>query len=136
MSKIFIDTNILVSAIIFDGNELEVILESYHRGDKVYISEHILEEATRVFLKKFPEHIELFETFIEISEITIIKKEVYSNNIIDIKGIRDKYDAHVIACAKKLNCDHVITGDKDILSYTNTNDDIDAITSFDYLSLM
>lgn len=74
MSRIFIDTNILISAIVFDGNELEVIIKAVGNGNKVIISEHIVEEATRVILKKFPDHIELFENFLETAEIKIIPK--------------------------------------------------------------
>ena len=54
MNKIFIDTNILISAIVFDKKELELIIRCASEGDKIYISEHILEEATRVFMKKIP----------------------------------------------------------------------------------
>lgn len=75
MSKLFIDTNILISAIVFDGNELDVIIESVNRGDEAFISDHITEEATRVILKKFPDYIEIFENFIETSEIKIIERE-------------------------------------------------------------
>ena len=117
MNRIFIDTNILVSAIVFDGNELDVILTSIKREDQVFISEHIIEEATRVFMKKFPEYLELFDSFIELSGIEIIEKSKSSDKISSIKNIRDKYDAHVIACAERVECNYIISGDKDLLSY-------------------
>ena len=132
MSKIFIDTNILISAIVFDGNELDVIIESVNRGDEVFISEHIIEEATRVFLRKFPDYVEIFENFIETSEMKIIKKGKYLYSIQNIKDIRDKYDAHVIACAEIMKCDFIVTGDKDLLTYSSSKTLI--ITSKEYLS--
>ena len=131
-SKIFIDTNILISAIVFDGNELNVIIESAKRGDEIFISEHIIEEAARVFLKKFPDYIETFENFIKISEIEIIEKNHYMDSIQQIDSVRDKYDAHVIACAERLNCDFIISGDKDLLTYSKSKTLI--ITSKEYLS--
>ena len=133
MSKLFIDTNILISAIVFDRNELDVIIESVNRGDETFISAHIVEEATRVFLKKFPDYIEIFENFIETSEIKIIEKGIYLDSIEKVDSIRDKYDAHVIACADLLNCDYIITGDKDLLSYSKSKTLI--ITSKEYLSM-
>jgi len=107
MSKIFSDTNVLISAIVFDKKELKLIIRCVDDSDNLFISEHILEEATCIFLKKF----------IEISNIQIIKKKVYEKRIKQFQDIRDKYDAHVIACAKAKKCDFIITGDKDILNY-------------------
>jgi len=117
MSKIFLDTNVLISAIVFDKKELELIIRCVDDSDDLYISEHIFEEAMRVFLKKFPEHVEFFKKFIEISNIQIIKKKIYEKSIKKFQDIRDRYDAHVIACAKAKKCDFIITGDKDILNY-------------------
>ncbi|MFW9879408.1 MAG: putative toxin-antitoxin system toxin component, PIN family [Candidatus Thorarchaeota archaeon] len=117
MSKIFLDTNILISAIVFDKKELELIIRCVDDSDILYISEHIFEEAMRVFLKKFPEHVEFFKKFIEISNIKIIKKKVYEQSIKNFQNIRDKYDAYVIAAAKANKCNYIITGDKDILNY-------------------
>lgn len=133
MSRLFIDTNILISAIVFDGNELEVIIRSLQRFDEIVISEHIIEEATRVVLKKFPDHIDLFENFIETSNIRIVNKEEYMDSIRDIDGIRDRYDAHVIACAQRMDCDYIISGDNDLLTFSGSS--VIIITSKEYLSM-
>ncbi len=130
MFKIFIDTNILISAIVFDKKELELIIRSVSEGDHLVISEHILEETTRVFMDKFPEYLEAFEKFIEVSDIEIIKRRVYMNKIKKYSDIRDKYDAHVIACADASNCKLIISGDKDILSYKHRNIKIMNATNF------
>jgi len=131
MNKIFIDTNILISAIVFDKKELELIIRCASEGDKLYISEHILEEATRVFMKKFPEYIEMFEKFIEISEMEIVNKKIYQNKIKKFEEIRDKYDAHIIACAEISKCKFIITGDKDLLEYKHKT--IKIMKSSEYL---
>lgn len=131
MTKLFIDTNILISAIVFDKKELELIIRSTSEGDILFISEHILEEATRVFMKKFPEFIEIFDKFIKISEIKIVKKKYYESKIKRFEDIRDQYDAHVIACAETMNCEYIITGDKDILEYKQNL--VKSMTSSEYL---
>ena len=130
MCKIFIDTNILISAIVFDKKELELIIRSASEGDQLVISEHILEEATRVFMDNFPKYIESFEKFIEVAGIEIIKRKVYINKIKKFTDIRDKYDAHVIACAEASNCKFIISGDKDLLSYKHRNLKIMIATNF------
>jgi len=39
MNRFFIDTDVLVSGIVFDGNELEVIIKSLESGDEIiYLS--------------------------------------------------------------------------------------------------
>ena len=133
MVRIFIDTNILISAIVFDRKELELITSSINKKYKIYISEHILEEASRVIKKKFPENMKMFEKFIRISKIEIIIKKVYENEIKKYIDIRDKYDTHVIACASAFRCDFIISGDKDVLSYEHH--DIKIMNSADFIKL-
>lgn len=129
--RIFIDTNVLVSGIVFDGNELEVIIKSLESGDEIYISEHILEEATRVFMKDFPKHLDMFEKFIELADFNIVEKKEYSEAIKNFDDIRDKYDAHVVACADEKDCDFIISGDKDLLEYPKKN--IEIVRAPEYL---
>ncbi len=124
MNKIFVDTNVLISAIVFDRKELEALIKSVSKGISLIISEHILEEATRVFLKKFPEHVSLLKEFIENTGFEIIEKCEYEYTIAHHLSIRDKYDAHVIACAESVHCDVILSGDKDVLSYEHETIDI------------
>lgn len=131
MNRLFIDTNVLVSGIVFDGNELEIIVKSLEKGYEIYISEHIIEEATRVFMKDFPKHLDMFEKFIELAEIKIVEKEDYSEAIQDFDDIRDKYDAHVVACAEKKDCDFIISGDKDLLEYSQES--VEVVRAPEYL---
>lgn len=134
MTRIFIDTNILVSAIVFDKKELELIVRSIDQGDTIFVSEHIIEESDRVFKNKFHGYTEIFDKFIKTSELEVIKKKVYNNKIRNHKTIRDKYDAHVIACAEEVNCEYIISGDKDILSYKHKK--IRILRSSEYLKLL
>ncbi|MFW6038340.1 MAG: putative toxin-antitoxin system toxin component, PIN family [Candidatus Saliniplasma sp.] len=130
MNRLFIDTNVLVSAIVFDKNELKQIKKGLEEDD-LFISEHILEETTRVIIKKFPTYFYLFEKFIELSNIKIIDKEIYIESINEFDDIRDKYDAHVVACAEKMDCNFIISGDKDLLQYEGT--EIQVLRAPEYL---
>jgi len=115
--RIFIDSNVLISGIVFDRNELELIIQSVEHGYQLYISDHILEECTRVFLRKFPDHVSLLDSFIQTARFKVVSRKKYQKDIERFSDIRDKYDAHVVACAKKMECQYIITGDKDILNY-------------------
>ena len=46
--RIFFDSNVLISALVYDGNELKAILKSRDKGHTLVISEHIEEEILRV----------------------------------------------------------------------------------------
>jgi len=131
MVRLFIDTNILISGIVFDGNELEIIIKSLEKDDEIYISEHIIEEATRVFIKKSPKHLDMFEKFIELTDIKVVEKREYSEAIQDFDDIRNRYDAHVVACAENKDCDFIISGDKDLLEYPQES--IEVVRAPEYL---
>ena len=113
--KFFIDSNILISGLVFDGNELKVLLRCLDKGYKLVISDHVEEEIFRTMLAKFPEHSKLFHEFIELADFEIIPKEQYIHKLADYDIVRDKHDRHVLASAIVSKCKYIITGDKDLL---------------------
>jgi len=113
--KVFIDANVLISGIVFDGNELKVLLDSLKKGYVLVISEHVVEESFRTILDKFPEHCKLLYEFIELANFEILPKEEYLDKLSDYDIVRDKHDRHVLASAVITNCKYIITGDKDLL---------------------
>lgn len=114
--RIFIDSNILVSALVFNGNEIDIILRALRRGRELVISEHVEEEVFRTLLEKFPEHAGLFHEFLSLGNIKIIPKERYMGTLDAFDMVRDKHDRHVLACAVIANCEIIVTGDKDLLT--------------------
>lgn len=82
-------------------------------------------------MKKFPAYMGLFEDFVEISGMKIIEKEAYTDRIGEYADVRDRYDAHVFACAEYAKCDCVISGDRDILSYKKSK--IRAVNAAEFL---
>ena len=53
--RIFKDSNVLVSASLFNGNEFDLVLLAIRNRHNIAISEDILEESFRVVLRKFPD---------------------------------------------------------------------------------
>ena len=113
--KFFIDSNILISGLVFDGNELKVLFKCLDKGHKLVISDHVEEEIFRTMLDKFPEHSKLFHEFIELAGFEIVPKEQYIDKLADYDIVRDKHDRHVLASAIVSKCKYIITGDKDLL---------------------
>ena len=113
--RVFVDSNILISGFVFDGNELRVIFHCLRKGHKLVISEHIEEEVFRTILEKFPEYSKLFHEFIELGVFEIVPKESYIKNIDEFDIVRDGYDRHVLVSAIITGCNMIVSGDKDLL---------------------
>ncbi len=113
--KVLIDSNVLISAIVFDANELKVMFHCLRKGHSLSISEHIEEEVFRTMLEKFPEYSKLLHEFMSLGTIEIIPKEQYQASIDNYDMVRDKHDRHVLASAVCTDCSFIVTGDKDLL---------------------
>lgn len=115
--RLFIDTSVLISAMVFSGNEYRMLQKALDRNVEVYISEHILDEAVRVMSEKFPEYLPEFNEFLNVADLQIIPKERYIDELSRYDDVRDKYDRHVLACAIAVKCEIIVSSDKDLLEY-------------------
>lgn len=114
----FIDTNIWISAFMFDGNERIVIQYAMEGGFKAIISLKVIEEFRKVMRLKFNIEYDLIqEAVLEMMEITDIIKVGSSVNI----QVRDPEDIDILRAAIDSNCDYLITGDKDLLCIKRSN---------------
>ena len=133
--KVLFDANVLVSAIVFNGNELEAIRISHYKEYENVISEHVEKEVVRTLLEKFPEHHKLIYEFIKLADFIIIQKHRYMDKIEEITIVRDIHDRHILACAIIEDCDYIVTGDKDLLSIKEYRG-IHIVTSKEYLKIV
>lgn len=121
--ELIIDANILFSALIKDRTTRKIILFSDY---SFFIPEFIFEELNKhkgIILEKA--HIseeelkEVFNEIIENSNIQIIPKSEFNNNIMPAKEITpDPDDVHYFALALKLNCP-IWSNDKDLKKQNN-----------------
>lgn len=107
--KVVLDTNILVSALNFRGNERE-IFNLFLKGEiEVFISPFILEELKYTLERKFK--------WDEINSLKIIEKIEAKANLI-VPKIRisvikeDESDNRILECALEAKTDFIISGDK------------------------
>jgi putative PIN family toxin of toxin-antitoxin system len=115
MLRVLLDTNIYISAILFNGKPRLVfqdLLDDIFTG---YISNEILDELEETLAKpkfKLPNEFIQF-TIAEIrSATTIIKNKPLK----DYLNLRDLGDFHILETAFSANVDLLITGDKDLLT--------------------
>ena len=110
--KVFVDTNIVISAILFPNGKTAKVFSYLLEKHTVIISSYTKEECKEVFKKKFPLKKELLDIFFD----GISFEEFKSPEEIDEKQypkIRDIKDLPVLVSAILSDSDILITGDKD-----------------------
>lgn len=117
MIRVVLDTNILISAILFGGKPRQ-ILERAIRGEvMIFVSESILEELKGVLERpKFgfsPERVHFL-----ITEIMGIAGFVYPTRRIRVIQ-EDPEDNRILECAVEAGANYIITGDSHLLKLGN-----------------
>ncbi len=108
MLKVVLDTNVLISAILFGGKPRQ-ILEKAIRGEiRLCLSEPILEELKGVLQRsKFDYSPEMIQ-FI-LTELTGIADFVNPSETIDVV-LEDPDDNRILECAVEAGANYIITG--------------------------
>jgi len=122
MTRVLLDTNILVSAIL---NSHSIPAQAYRKSTEppyqALVCEQTLEELRRVFNRKFPDKISNLERFItmllSVVEIVPMPSVVH----LDESEIRDVDDRPILRAALKGGVSILISGDKDFLESTVIN---------------
>ncbi|MGB4117084.1 MAG: putative toxin-antitoxin system toxin component, PIN family [Polaromonas sp.] len=106
--KVFLDTNVWLSATIFSGLCEELVLMCAERGG-LYSSLLIQVEAHDVLKRKFPKTLnacDLFDASFQAAQL-----------IADYDEPRDDNDRRLVAAAKAANMEMFVTGDKRVLGW-------------------
>jgi len=109
--KIITDSNIIISAFSSHGlckSLFEFLIENH----TIIISEYIIQEVDRIFLKKLKMPKE------NVDEIVLFLRETafISDYTIPLKQIsRDVKDDPILGICEQQNIDYILTGDKDLL---------------------
>ena len=114
--KVFADTNILVSSILYPLSNPKLALQkagSYPFC--LYTSRYCFEELTNVFNSKFPHMLSALEEFFKYDFNSIIILNDDNQSLSDEALIRDPMDQIIINTAIGNKMDLIITGDKDFL---------------------
>ena len=114
--KIFLDTNVIISAFITHGHAAE-LLEYCLTHHKIYTSDFIIEEVKKNLKNNFEyngKEVSEVINFIKSNFINVGKYKKLNKMI-----SRDADDDNVLAAAafKKVDC--IVTGDKDLLTVGN-----------------
>ncbi|MBR0281342.1 MAG: putative toxin-antitoxin system toxin component, PIN family [Oscillibacter sp.] len=108
--KILIDTNILISAIVFGGRPREFLIALKTNGHSLYVSAYIEEELKRIFSRKWPGRADaLFQKYLSLGLTRLSSvRETYG-------ALRDGNDIPILSDAVAYDMDVILTGDRDFL---------------------
>jgi len=127
--KVMFDTNILLSAGLFDKSRLSTLTVRISNEFKIVLSSQIVEELRMVTARKFPGKKKTLENFLRRLNFEM----AFTPNEIDpdiYPKIRDKKDYPILASAIIAEVDVFITGDKDFSVLDLDNPEIMTIREF------
>jgi len=116
--RVMLDSNILVSAIVFESKPMLEIIQRLATKYSMVICSYVIEELRKVFKEKFPNHIYSLERFL----IDVPFEMAHSPRILpkhDLFTIRDEKDEKILYSAILADVDVLVTGDKDLLVVEN-----------------
>jgi putative PIN family toxin of toxin-antitoxin system len=118
--RVVLDTNVLISAILFGGKPRQV-LEKAIRGEiRLCISEPILEELKGVLERsKFDYSPEMIQVI--LTELTGVSDFVNPSKTIDVV-LEDLEDNRILECAVEAEANYIITGDFHLLKLSKYRD--------------
>lgn len=126
MKKVVLDTNTLISGILWDGNEAKVIEKAEKNEILLFISHKLLEELEGVLKReKFSRKLEVKKYTVDeaVAKIALMAVLVETTHKIDVIK-EDPEDNGVLECAMSANANIVISGDSHLLrlrSYSGIN---------------
>jgi hypothetical protein len=119
VTKTVLDTNVLVSAVIFGGKPDQILNLARAGKIQLFISSAILAEFAGVLLSKFRFSPEMaVAAVVEISSLATLVKPQPKIEIIK----EDEADNRILECALTANADFIVSGDRHLLrmySYRN-----------------
>jgi putative PIN family toxin of toxin-antitoxin system len=130
--KFVIDTNVLVSAVIFAKSKPRQTLDKIQERGILLMSESVFEEVEEVLMRpKFDKYIPVFKRKIFIEKLRKVVKFIDINE--RIAECRDQDDNKYLELAVNGGGNYIITGDQDLL-VLNPFREIKIITVTEFLS--
>lgn len=108
--KILLDTNVLISALIFGGKTRRVLLNLVGTEHEIYVSDYIVKEFSDKINLKWPDKAERILKVFHTLPFHFCKSSEKLQG-----SLRDKKDIQVLSDALYHEIDVILTGDKDFL---------------------
>ena len=120
--KVALDANVVIAGLVFRGAAHRLLRMAFSGTHEFTMSEDVRDEVLEVLEEKFPRLRREAEEALSILPVAVVPKGAYAPRIRDFPTLRDPTDAHVLAAAREIECDILVTWDKDLLSFGNAGD--------------
>ncbi len=113
LKKVVLDTNTLISGLLWDGNEARILEKSERKEIHLFVSMEILEELEGVLKReKFSKKLEGKEYTVEkaVAKIALIATLVEAGHTINVIK-EDPDDNRVLECAISAQATVIVSGD-------------------------
>jgi len=111
MTRVVLDTNIIISSVFWKGKPYEVMKKGIEGEYQIVVSPEILDEVVEKLRNKFQFSEEGIQELVDI--ILTYSHVVEPTSKFDV--VRDKKDNKIIECAFDGKADCIVTGDPDLL---------------------
>ncbi len=111
--RVVLDTNVLLSALVFPGSKPDQVLHRVRRGDvELVLSPFILTELERILLGKF--RFTKRQAAERVNAIQRMATLVEPTERVSLVSAKDD-DNRILECALSARADYLVTGDKEHL---------------------
>jgi predicted nucleic acid-binding protein len=135
--KVFVDTNILLSGIFFEGNEssiLDMVEVDLITGEDAVVELRKVVRRKLKYLKERTFEIALAETEKALTDIVVIPRTKYSHKLKEAGFlIRHKKDVPILAAVLYVKPDYFLTGDRHFFT-EDIKRVVNIITAGDFLA--
>lgn len=128
--RLVIDTNVIISALLFDGTPEKLVLNAISGPHQLVLSTYIVSETSRILETRFKVST---RNLIGLQNILAESEIMYFDPFLDI--LKDKPDNRILETAVKGKAKYLVTGDKLLLDLGNYQG-IEIIKVRDCLKLM
>ncbi len=111
MTRVVVDANVYISALVFGGMPQTVFQLIEHREMQLYISKPIADEVSGVLAKKFRWTQQELDEFLP----PLWGRCTRITPAVTVNCCADPDDNRVLACAQAAEADFLVTGDDDLL---------------------
>src|SRR6202035_3758264 len=115
--RVVLDTNVIISALLFDGLPEHLVLSTLLGSNQLVISPYIITETIRILESKFsiqPQNLELLQQILSEAEL------IYFQPFLNI--LMDEPDNRILETAVKGGAQYLVTGDKLLLDLQKHED--------------
>ncbi len=114
--RVFPDTNVLLSGLIFRGNEARALELAIQGRIRLVLSQFVLQEAMEVLRTKFSSHVRVLDAFLDLVEYELVPEPSPQSLYYASSLLRDPDDAPILAAVLDSKPDCALIGDKDLLT--------------------